>query len=181
MNDTAPTDAGTLTLDRLRAEILLHLPDRGYRYDVPPGDVAGIPDVAGALAADIDTVTIEWDYDRDALAAWILDVVSAQSRAAYAAGLAAAEGADEAEFARVAEMATAAGDAQASGEFAGYLGQLSAVLRKGHTLAAQHDLARTLDVEAAKLHARVAATLQAFPALAAAARTPSLVLPSHLE
>lgn len=166
----ATLDHGTLTPDRIRAEALVLLPDAGT-FHVGPRDIG-----AGIRAVD-DFL----DYDRDALAAWIVDVVTAQATAAYAAGLAAATTAEETEFARVAEMATAAGDAQASGEFAGYLGQLSAVLRQGHTLASQHDLARTLDVEAAKLTARVAATLQAYPALAAAARTPSLVLPTHLE
>lgn len=166
----ATLDHGTLTPDRIRAEALLQLPDFGTVLDTIEPDDDGF-----------DMAHFDHDYDRDALAAWIVDVVTAQATAAYAAGLAAATTAEETEFARVAEMATAAGDAQASGEFASYLGQLAAVLRQGHTLASQHDLARTLDVEAAKLTARVAATLQAYPALAVAARTPSLVLPTHLE
>lgn len=171
MNDIRPDlTAGELTIDRIRAEALLLLPDAGALH-YSPRDLGETP-----RAIDDDP-----NYDRDALAAWIVDVVTRQASAAYAAGLAAAEGVDEAEFARVAEMATAAGNASASGEFADYLGQLSAVLRQGHTLAAQHDLARTLDTEAAKLHARIADTLNAFPALREAARTPALVLPSHVE
>lgn len=164
MNDIRPAlPAGELTIDRIRAEALLLLPDCGHH------DRIGID------------ASVDPDYDRDALAAWFVDVVTRQASAAYAAGLAAAEGADEAEFARVAEMATAAGNAAASGAFADYLGQLSAVLRQGHTLAAQHDLARTIDNQAAKLHAQIADTLNAYPALRQAAQTPALVLPSHLE
>lgn len=114
--------------DRFRAELLLQLPDNS------------------------DPLQFD-EYDRDALAAWILEQVD----------LAAAT--PDEQLARVVEMAGAASTLKASVEFARYAAQVAAVLRRGHTLASQTDLARTIEQEAARLQGLAAQLINAYPEL----------------
>lgn len=123
--------------DRFRTELLLQLPDAGWTEDDEPGEFQHV----------------DPEYDRDALAAWILEQVD----------LAAAT--PDEQLGRVVEMAGAASTLKAFVEFARYLGQLAAVLRRGHTLASQTDLARTIEAEASRLQQASTQLITAYPEL----------------
>lgn len=126
--------------DRFRAELLLQLPD--------------VASFVHRTELGQPTVTYgDPDYDRDALAAWILEQVD----------LAAAT--PDEQLGRVVELAGAASTLKASAEFARYCSQLAAVLRRGHTLASQTDLARTIEVEASRLTGIAAQLIAAYPSL----------------
>lgn len=129
-------------LDRFRTELILQLPDLA-------------PINAG-------------EYDRDALAGWVLEQVAI------------AQATPDDQLGRVVEMAGAASALKASAEFARYLVQLAAVLRRGHTLASQHDLARTIEVESSRLQTLCTQLLSAYPELLAV-ETPerTLVVPGQ--
>lgn len=127
----------TFNRAHFRAELTLQLPDAGWQEDDEPGEFQHV----------------DPDYDRDALAAWILQQVD------LAAAL------PDEEMGRVVELAGAASTVKASIEFARYLAQLAAVLRQGHTLASQHDLARTIEAEAARLQGMSAQIITAYPSL----------------
>lgn len=139
---------------RFRAELILQLPDVAhFQHKAGPNAIATYGDP---------------DYDRDALAAWILEQVDAASVTP-----------DE-ELSRVVELAGAGATVKAMVEFSSYLTQLAAVLRRGHTLASQHDLARTITVEAGKLQGIAAEILTNYPALVQVGeREPGLVLPGQ--
>lgn len=139
--------------DRFRAELLLQLPDAGWiEEDGPAGEFQHVDPA----------------YDRDALAGWVLEQVAL------------AQMTPDDQLGRVVEMAGAASTLKASAEFASYIGQLAAVLRQGHTLASQHDLARTISVEASRLQTLCAQLIQAYPELLAV-ETPdrALVVPGQ--
>lgn len=123
--------------DRFRAELILQLPDAGWTEDDEPGEFQHV----------------DPEYSRDALAAWILEQVD----------LAAAT--PDAQLSRVVELAGAASTLKASVEFARYLSQLAAVLRRGHTLASQTDLARTIEAESARLTGLASQLVAAYPSL----------------
>lgn len=142
---------------RFRAELILALPDGGWHE----GPKATFP---GGYHQEDDTTS----YDRDALAAWILEQVDA-----------AAETPDSA-LSRIVEHASAASTIKAMVEFSTYLTALADVLRRGHTLASQHDLARTITAEAAKLQGVAGSLLIAYPNLVDVEKPePKLVLPGE--
>jgi hypothetical protein len=121
---------------RFRTELLLQLP-----AEDPSAVDGAYPDVSGM------------EYTPEALAAWILEQVD----------LAAAT--PDEQLGRVVEMAGAASTLKAFVEFARYLGQLGAVLRQGHTLASQTDLARTIEAEASRLQQASTQLVTAYPEL----------------
>jgi hypothetical protein len=137
-NDTTPIAPVTLSSsditelsrrDRLRAELLLQL---------PPRFVDAVPD---------------YEYDPEALAAWILAELAAEHELV------------DAEQTRAVEMSGAAGVISASAEFMTYLIQLAEVLKQGHSLAGLWDLARTIHGEASRLQQLVAQLLVHYPEL----------------
>lgn len=146
--------------DHFRAELLLQLPD----------DFVIGPNYSNALAAsalDPDPVP---EYDRDALAEWILGQVDSALEATI----------PESEIGRVATLAGAAGTLKASVEFASYLDQLAAILKRGHTLASQNDLARTIGVESLRLKQLAAELVNNVPGLIPTSQPEvSLVLPGQ--
>jgi hypothetical protein len=145
---TSPTDRTAF-----RAELLLHLPELG-RTRVPGGTGADGIQTRGYISNDVD-------YDPDALAAWILERVDGMLVDETARAVAGFEGMD----AGMVEISTAAATFSACAEFASYLGQVAAVLRQGHSLASQWDLARTIDVEKDRLLGVVGALVNQFPML----------------
>lgn len=117
---------------------------------------------------DVSDVGVTFAYDRDALAGWVLEQVAL------------AQATPDDQLGRVVEMAGAASTLKASAEFARYIGQLAAVLRRGHTLASQHDLARTIELESSRLQELCSQLLAAYPELLAV-ETPerTLVIPGQ--
>lgn len=139
--------------DHFRAELLLQLPDTAWtEEDGPAGEFQHV----------------DPEYNPDALADWILEQVAL------------AQATPDDQLGRVVEMAGAASTLKASAEFARYLAQLAAVLRQGHTLASQHDLARTISVEATRLQTLSSQLITAYPELLAV-ETPerALVIPGQ--
>lgn len=131
--------------DHFRAELLLQMPDVGACYSRPEA-----------------THGVNHDYDRDALAAWIVDQMALAATAAVDetnAGL-------DARFGAIAERAGAAGVINAAGEFSTYLRKLGVVLRRGLSLSDAYDLARTCEAEAARLEGMATGLLSAYPDLA---------------
>ncbi len=138
-------------LDRFRTELILQLP-----HEDPSAVDGSYPDFSGM------------EYTPEALAGWVLEQVAL------------AQATPDDQLGRVVEMAGAASALKASAEFARYLVQLAAVLRRGHTLASQHDLARTIEVESSRLQTLCTQLLSAYPELLAV-ETPerTLVVPGQ--
>lgn len=148
----------TFDLAHFRTELILQLPDGGWHEGLKE------PFAGGPGYSQQD----DHRYDRDALAAWVLEQVAL------------AQATPDDQLGRVVEMAGAASTLKASAEFARYIGQLAAVLRRGHTLASQHDLARTIEQEASRLQELCSQLIAAYPELLAV-ETPErgLVVPGQ--
>lgn len=149
VNDAAPIepvalDSSDITelsrRDRLRAELLLHLPT--------VDDIVTVDMGHGTTLSRFST-----HYEPEALAAWILTEFDAEHDIV------------DAEQVRAIEISGAAGVVSASGEFMSYLIQLAEVLKQGHSIAGQWDLARTIHAEAGRLQQLVAELLVGYPEL----------------
>lgn len=140
-------------LARFRTELILQLPDTAWsEEDGPAGEFQHV----------------DPEYNPEALAEWVLEQVAL------------AQMTPDDQLGRVVEMAGAASTLKASAEFARYIAQLAAVLRRGHTLASQHDLARTIELESSRLQSLCAQLLEGYPELLAV-ETPerALVIPGQ--
>lgn len=151
--------------DRLRVELLLHLPDVGV--NVPAGvDLASwrlLGEVKPGHAAVIDR---DHDYAPEQLVSWLLDRVDALVQT-EAVALASAEiaGLEESQAATI-ELASAGATFAALTEWAGYLTKFPAILRRGLSIKDAHDLAATVDLERSRVVEMLTALLDRFPALA---------------
>lgn len=145
--------------ERFRAELLLQLPQYALRVE-PASDPAGVPSEEFPGLDLYDQVQHDRDYDPEALAAWILEGVAE----AYGAGV--VDGESGPMMQSAAEVAAAAGRLEVYASVLPFVEQLAAVLKQGQTIAAQWDLARNLEQEAAKMRTAVAALVNAYPALA---------------
>ena len=145
----------TFDLAHFRTELILQLPDVGAHK-------------LHGVVHEGDGELVDLAYDRDAFAGWVLEQVAL------------AQATPDDQLGRVVEMAGAASTLKASAEFARYIGQLAAVLRRGHTLASQHDLARTIEQEASRLQELCSQLIAAYPELLAV-ETPErgLVVPGQ--
>ncbi len=155
-NDAAPIEPVALSSsdvtelsrrNRLRAELLLQLPTVD---DIVPRRVTGISDPEAIIEVP---AAFDGPYEPQALADWILTELDAEHEIVTG------------EQVRAIEISGAAGVVSASGEFMSYLIQLAEVLKQGHSIAGQWDLARTIHAEANRLQQLVAELLVGYPEL----------------
>ncbi|MBY0397555.1 MAG: hypothetical protein K2X91_13960 [Thermoleophilia bacterium] len=123
--------------ERLRAELLLQLP-----------------------AAD----GTDYDYDPEALAAWIVDQVALARRTAVLEAVGDVEALELSQAAIVELSAAHATFVELAGQ-AQRLEQVRAIVRRGMTLSQSYDLANTLEAEVGALRGRLTGILGKYPEL----------------
>lgn len=158
MNET-PTPTARTRRDEFRVQLALLLPDRGQIVIPPSVDAPATPGPLSYAQHRPDH-----DYDPAALAEWILSEVDGLVGEALRDAAADVQSIEESQAA-VVELATASATFSSVAEWARYLAQLEAVVRRGLTLSQSYDLSRTMREELDRVHQLLSALVARFPAL----------------